>query len=66
MMTPEEQAYVRKLEETIMLMKQECVHRGKQYGYIMFLLRGTPTSMSAKNAGKMACGRGIFSNITKA
>ena len=24
---------------------------GKQYGYIMFLLRGTPTSMSAKNAG---------------
>ena len=39
---------------------------GKKYGYIMFLLRGTPTSMSAKNEGKMACGRVIFSNITKA
>ena len=54
------------LRLSYMLMKQVCVHRGKQYGYIMFLLRGTPTSMSAKNAGKMACGREIFSNITKA
>ena len=27
---------------------------GKKYGYIMFLLRCTPTSMSAKNAGSMA------------
>ena len=58
------QPYILRL--SYMLMKQVCVHRGKQYGYIMFLLRGTPTSMSAKNAGKMACGRGIFSNITKA